>query len=74
VFVLDRADAFERDAIAGMGLEVALADTLVGRAGHARGADGVAEVVDLVLDLRAHRPASPPTQPGRLTPRLTENP
>lgn len=49
VFVLDRADAVEADAIAAMGLTVALADTLVGNAGHARGPDGVAELVDVVL-------------------------
>lgn len=51
-FVLDRTDAVEQDDIAAMGMTVALADTLVGGAGHARGPDGVAELVDTVLGLR----------------------
>jgi LPPG:FO 2-phospho-L-lactate transferase len=66
VFVLDRADADERDSIAGAGLQVVLADTLVGRPGHACGDDGVAEVVDQVLALRAQ----PSLKPGnRISPR-----
>ena len=48
-FVLDRADAVEADGIEAMGMTVLLADTLVGRPGHARGADGVAELVDVIL-------------------------
>jgi LPPG:FO 2-phospho-L-lactate transferase len=52
-FVLDRADAIELDAITEMGLQVALADTLLSAQGHARGPDGVAEVVDTILDLGA---------------------
>jgi LPPG:FO 2-phospho-L-lactate transferase len=59
VFVLDRADAIERDSIAATGLEVVLADTLVDRPGHACGDDGVAEVVDQVLALRTHPRISP---------------
>lgn len=69
VFVLDKMDEMERDTIAAGDLLVLLADTLVGRDGHARGDDGVAQVVDLVLGLRG-RPA-----PGhRLDPRHSENP
>lgn len=48
-FVLDRADAVEADEIEAMGMTVLLADTLVGRPGHARAADGVAELVDVIL-------------------------
>jgi LPPG:FO 2-phospho-L-lactate transferase len=63
-FVLDRTDAIEADAIAAMGLRVSLADTL----GHARGGDGVAELVDVVL---AHRAG--PRSRTRSTNRPTES-